>query len=411
VPYRLPAEKRATMGLYDRNYYGGGGYQPPGLKLGWPRSVVGWLILINVAIYLVDYSFAPNYYEVSYYDKQGNHVCGSGFVANKVLRSDPKYIAATEECNQELQRLIDEKKVSVNNLKSGPILVNHLSALNYFMAAKYDTLAKPYNIFQTLTYAFAHSMSEFTHILFNMLVLFFFGRDVERVLGRGEFLRFYLLAAIFGGLVWCTIALLSGNTGGQVVGASGAIAAVVILFCFKFPHRQVLLFFVIPMPAWVLGVLFIGLDLAGTFGHDVSGMKNVAYSVHLAGAAFGIIYVQAGWRLSNWLRMPGFLQSRGPRVRLHDPDRERRGGGTYQDESSYGSDNYGSDDPQPTRQERREAKRQEREAEKIRQREEEVDRILDKIQQHGQGSLTKKEQAILEERSRELREMRKNDDE
>lgn len=402
------------MGLYDREYYGGR-QQPPGLTLGslrLPQTIVGWLILINVAIYLVSYFISPNYYAVTIENKQGKPICSSGFIATSVSVNDPQAIAATRECHEELKRLISENKASLDNIKA-PILSNQGKALSYLMAAKYDTLAKPYNIYQTLTYAFAHSMHEFTHILFNMLVLFFFGRDVERVLGRGEFLRFYLVAAIFGGLVWCLIALLSGNMVGQVVGASGAIAAVVILYCFKFPNRMVLLFFVIPMPAWVLGVIFVALDLLGALGHSTMG-SNVAYPVHLAGAAFGVIYANSNIRLTQWLRLPGFLNfsgSRRPKVRLHDPDRDSYGqGGSMYQGDSYGSDNYDSTEPAPSRQERREAKRQAQEAERRRQLEEDVERILDKIHRHGQGSLTKKEQATLEQRSRELREMKKKDD-
>src|SRR5207249_20041 len=79
------------------------------------------------------------------------------------------------------------------------------------------------------------------------------------------------------------------------LGASGAVAAVMVVFAFHYPHQRVLLFFVLPMPIWAVVVLFIALSMAGVFG---AGRDGVGHAVHLFGALFGVLYYQSGRRIS-----------------------------------------------------------------------------------------------------------------
>ena len=73
--------------------------------------------------------------------------------------------------------------------------------LSDHMAVHVDTLTQPWLWWQYLTAGFAHSPLRFDHILGNMLVLFFLGRDVEEAYGPKEFLRLYLVMVVFG--MWC----------------------------------------------------------------------------------------------------------------------------------------------------------------------------------------------------------------
>ena len=107
------------------------------------------------------------------------------------------------------------------------------------------------------------------------------------------------------------------------IGASGAIAGMVILFALNYPRATILLFFVIPMPAWLAGVLFVGLDMLGAFGGRPG--SNIAFSAHLAGAAFAFVYYQQRWnltRLTQGFRWPQLPARRKPRLRVHRPEQD-----------------------------------------------------------------------------------------
>lgn len=291
------------MGIYDRDYYRPARPAPVYSSFR-PRSIVITLIVVNVAVWLID----------------GLFLSGSlrNYMAVHVVPSD--------------------------------------SPLAYG-----DTLTHPWLWWQFLTAGFAHA-AEFQHVLFNMLVLFFLGRDVEEHYGSKEFLWLYLVTVVFASLAWTVVNKLVDTGPVGMYGASGAIAGVVILFALNFPNRTLLLFFVIPMPAWVAGILFVLLDMFGAFGVAID--TNVAFSAHLAGAAFAFIYFQRQWNLTrltegrfSWLRSPF---RKNPRLKVHKPEEEVESDMTK-----------------------------------------EVDRLLEKISSEGEASLTAKERRILETASRE----------
>ena len=237
-------------------------------------------------------------------------------------------------------------------------------------------LAKPWLWWKFLTYGFAHApYPETGHILWNMLGLWMFGRDVEQIYGRKEFLRFYLVTLVVGSIVWALRYQLSGasSQGPEhvLLGASGAVTAVVLLFVLHNPSRTILLMFVLPVPAWVIGVLIIGGDLMQMLSS--TGQRTVAFDVHLAGAAFAILYYRLGWNLGRWLPdLHGFPGSMGrwkpkPRLRVHDP----------------GLDDSEDDD--------------------------EADQLLIKVSREGMESLTAKERRILEAYSRRMRQKHRPD--
>lgn len=228
-----------------------------------------------------------------------------------------------------------------------------------------DLPRHPWMAFQLVTYGFLHDVYDLKHILFNCFGLWMFGRFVELRYGRKEYLTFFLVAVVISGLCWLVSEWVAN---GQLlpislVGASGGIAAVLLMFCLNFPRQQIFIWGVFPMPAWVFAILFLGMNLFGAAG----GESNVAYTAHIGGAAFAIAYFKAGWRLSSWLpsrlKMPSF--GRRPNLRVHLP----------------------SDEPDDTP-------------------DDVVDNILRKIREHGQDSLTHQERRILEEASREYQKRR-----
>ncbi|MBA4064571.1 MAG: hypothetical protein C0501_12835 [Isosphaera sp.] len=101
-------------------------------------------------------------------------------------------------------------------------------------------------------------------------------------------------------------------------GASGAVSAVVVLFAFRYPSQQVLLFFVIPMPMWLLAALFVGLDALGSLGVFGPGGGRTAYVVHLGGALFGAVYHLTDFRFTSLFSRPprGAARRARPQLRV-----------------------------------------------------------------------------------------------
>ena len=159
-----------------------------------------------------------------------------------------------------------------------------------------DLFHHPLQFWQLLTYGFVHAPQSIAHILFNMFFLWMFGRDVEIVYGKVEFLRIYIAFVIMTGLAWLVLEPIVPHEGIPVlIGASGAVMAIMAIYICLYPHRQFLLFFVIPAPAWVLGLVTIGADFLGF----ISPSDNVAHIAHLAGAAFGYLYFKTGISLAS----------------------------------------------------------------------------------------------------------------
>ncbi len=198
-----------------------------------------------------------------------------------------------------------------------------------------ESLTQPWKIWQIVTYGFLHDNSGISHILFNMFGLFIFGRIVEQRIGGKEFLRFYMTAIVLGGLAAAIYgaaqAIVTGAPFSAIpttIGASGAVVAVTILFACYFPHVEVLLMFVFPVKAWILAVFFVGFDLLGALG--LSGESNTAFQVHLAGAAFALLYYFRGWNLRFLSPGEGIgdwsdrwrTRSRRMKLKLHDPDKK-----------------------------------------------------------------------------------------
>lgn len=276
--------------------------QQPGVRLRGPASVVGWLIAINVAAWLADGLFTPDRHTIT----------------------------------------------EILSLQVG-------------------TITKPWLWWKFLTYGFAHApYPDYMHLVGNMIGLFFFGRLIEQRYGAREFLTFYLVTVVLCGLGWSLIGVATGQPMmSTVVGASGAITAVVVLFIFLYPKVTVLLFFVIPMPAWVLGVLLVFFNLTGAAGFWKS---DIAYTVHLIGGAFAVLYFQFNWRLSRLFDNMSNSLKRRPKLRLHDPDQDGDDSGNTLSKSGKMA--------------------------------EEEDRILEKIHREGVESLTRKERKTLEKISR-----------
>jgi membrane associated rhomboid family serine protease len=146
---------------------------------------------------------------------------------------------------------------------------------------------------QLASYMFCHA--NFTHLFFNMLALYLFGVQVERRMGSGEFLLFYLVSGVGAGLA----TLLVNNAIGQgmvyVVGASGAIFAVELAFASFFPDARIFIFGILPMRAPTAVLVFAAIEVVLMFTNRGAG---VAHLTHLAGILFGYALLVLRFRIN-----------------------------------------------------------------------------------------------------------------
>lgn len=289
------------MGIYDRQYYR---EERSGMGFRPPMAVVAALVIANIAALLADFLLTPD------------------------VRPGGRTLLQT------------------------------------YLGMTPQTLYQPWEWYRFLTYGFVHDQRLF-HLIGNMLILYFFGNDVEERLGRGEFLRFYGLCLLVGSITWALLGAggATDNPNVRMFGASGAAVGVLVLFALYYPRRTVFAYFIIPMPAWLLGAIIVGADLMGALG---GGAAPVAYSVHLAGAATAFLYFQLRWNLGRPIEwIADWWRKRGrPKLRVVRPQ-----------PPEHDEDDSALDD-------------------------EEVDRILAKLSAEGLDSLTAGERRFLQDASR-----------
>ena len=147
-------------------------------------------------------------------------------------------------------------------------------------------------LWQFVTYTFLHSVSDPWHIIFNMLVLWMFGSEVERAMGTRRFLTMYFTAGIFAGIFGC---LFTPNN--PILGASGAIFAVEIAFAMFYPNATII-FFVFPIKAKYLVMIFAGITVVNCL---IPTGGNVAHFAHLGGLLYGFLFIRYEPRFSNFI--------------------------------------------------------------------------------------------------------------
>jgi len=141
---------------------------------------------------------------------------------------------------------------------------------------------------QVVTYMFVHG--GWGHIFFNMLALFLFGIQLEQRMGSSEFLLYYFVCGIGAGIATVFINMATGQGAVDVVGASGAIFALLLAFASYFPDARIFIFGILPMRAPLAVGLYAGIEIFSSFTSFQSG---VAHLTHLAGLLVGWLYLAA----------------------------------------------------------------------------------------------------------------------
>lgn len=243
-----------------------------------------------------------------------------------------------------------------------------LFGLHFFVAPHFAA-------FQFVTYMFLHA--NFTHLLFNMFALWMFGRVMEQVLGPQRFLTLYMVCGIGAGLmqelaqyIYYANSILStyppeALNGWLTVGASGAVYGILLAFGYTFPNQRL---FIIPFPFPIKAKYLIAgyavIEVVSMLGQAAD---NVAHMAHLGGMLFAWLL------LVYWKKRPQGFTFRKPKSTTHSTTIRW----TTRSESEI---DYNA---------RKKAKQ------------EEVDRILQKVRNHGYGSLTEDEKKKLFEASNE----------
>ncbi|MBQ0721920.1 MAG: rhomboid family intramembrane serine protease [Gammaproteobacteria bacterium] len=154
-----------------------------------------------------------------------------------------------------------------------------------------------FGVWQLVTHMFLHG--SVTHLLFNMLALWSFGRVLERVWGNQRFLTFFLVCGVGAAIISMLVDTVVFGTpfNGYMVGASGAIYGVLVAFALLFPDFKVILIFLpVPIAAKYFVPVLLLIDLtAGFTGFSIFGY-NIAHFAHVGGAIVGFLMVQF------WLR-------------------------------------------------------------------------------------------------------------
>ncbi|CAN5201836.1 MAG: rhomboid family intramembrane serine protease [Gemmatimonadetes bacterium] len=235
-------------------------------------------------------------------------------------------------------------------LLAGPLAQSFGMSLEDIFGLRPEWVIERGWVWQPLTYMFLHG--GFFHLLFNMFVLWMMGSEIERLWGRDEFLKYYLVCGL-----GAAAASFLFNYDSVVIGASGAVLGVLLAFGLLFPNQHIYLWFLLPIRAKYLVAGLAVLELLFLISQPGGGIARAA---HLGGMLTGFVYLR--WRRGT--SPLGRLTARWRRRHL---------------KLIEGGRGFGGGDVRL---------------------EEEIDRILDKISKHGLESLTSEEERILDDASR-----------
>jgi membrane associated rhomboid family serine protease len=226
--------------------------------------------------------------------------------------------------------------------------------VDQFALVPAELLVRPWT---AITSMFMHGSPG--HLFWNMLALFFFGPRVESRLGDRHFLGLYFASGIMGGV----LSLFAPHV--PIIGASGAIFGVMLAYAIFWPRDQILLWFVLPVPAFVLIAIMTVMNLLPAISTIGQG-DGIAHFAHLGGFLGGYLYLK-------WIQLRSPARSfRARATPLPPKPRISTGTADLQRWSRIPRDKM------------HEVNR------------EEVDRILDKISAKGIASLTAGEREVLD---------------
>jgi membrane associated rhomboid family serine protease len=172
-------------------------------------------------------------------------------------------------------------------------------AVQEFLGLEPAAIFDGFRIWQPLTYMFLHDTTQIGHILFNMLALWMFGTELERMWGTNAFLRYYFATGVAAGITTILVSLLPFPSTARMfytvtIGASGAIYGLLLAYGLTFPNRPIYIYFIFAIPAKYFVMIMGAIALLSSMGGSGSG---IAHITHLGGLVAGFIMLR-GSRLS-----------------------------------------------------------------------------------------------------------------
>lgn len=220
-----------------------------------------------------------------------------------------------------------------------------------------------FKIWQLVSYMFLHDNGSIWHIFFNMFILWMFGAELENNWGTKEFLKYYFITGIGGGIFSL---LLSGA---PTVGASAAVYGVMIAYAISYPDRLIYIYFLFPVKVkYLMGFL----TLVSFFSTIGPSTDNVAHAAHLGGIVIGFVYLKF-WFI--YYKSRDFINKNLSNT-SSSPQMTYQKGGAADNKAEY----YRK----------------------------QIDTLLDKINKVGYLKLSEEEKKLLDEGSRYLREHEKD---
>jgi membrane associated rhomboid family serine protease len=287
------------MGLENRDYFRDGRYTSSLADWGVDLTpVVKYLIIANVIVFLLQiFITRPGPVPFPDFDPSMNPPAAE----DDVVGTSPK---DREEALRKAREMMEEMRDHMPGMR--------VSVVEEWLNLDPKKTIQEGQLWRLVTCAFCHARFAVWHLVFNMLMLYWFGTRLEEMYGSREFLLFYLAAAVCSSLAYVGLALYSGSNV-PAIGASGAVMGVTMVYVLYYPHEIFRLFWLVPVPLWVLLCLYVLYDLHPVLltlaGDQV--FTGVAHAGHLGGLAFGFVY----WRFHPRLESVFGPKWRGTRRR------------------------------------------------------------------------------------------------
>ena len=369
------------MGVSERDYirnrptqrggFGGTGGGPLAAMSMW--SVNTWIIAICVAVFVID-DFLPKRDVPIYIHPIVSAEDWKSIDQSQLVLGESRKPLEIDNRGRITRGYRDLYLVTASGRK--PVAEQHFQLMPLFQRLGHfstERLFKSIEYWRVISFQFLHG--SFSHLLFNMIGLFFFGSMIERYLGSKRYLAFYLLCGVFGALMYCVLnlggyvaatilgseiripGLLFNSTLTPLVGASAGVFGILMAGAYLAPNVKVLLFFIIPMRLKTLAYALVAIALFTviTNGNNAGGEAG-----HLGGAFAGFYFIRHTHHLHGFFDFLGRIDPTSHHYR--NKVRGLRPGGRNKSHK-------------------------------------EIDRILDKISAKGLHSLTEKEKKILSQAS------------
>lgn len=180
------------------------------------------------------------------------------------------------------------------------LLQNAVPRATAYLALRPLAVLRAGAVWQFLTYMFAHG--DLSHLFVNMFGLFVFGTQVERHIGSREFVLYYVATGFLAGVFSFFVYLATGFLNVYLLGASGALFAVMLAYASFFPNSVIYIWGILPVRAPVMVIGYTMIELSSmVFGFN----QGVAHLTHLAGFGFAYLYFLVRFGANPWRNLFG----------------------------------------------------------------------------------------------------------